>query len=53
MEYRAKQRIQNRRILYGREALKEVLRVLSYQENANQKDPEIPPYTNQNMLLRI
>ena len=48
MGYRAKQRIHNRGILNGREALKEMLKVLSDQGNANQNSPEIPPYTNQN-----
>ena len=48
MGYRPKIRIYNRRISNGQEALKEMFKVLSYQENANQKDPEIPPYTNQN-----
>jgi hypothetical protein len=37
MGYRAKQRIHNRRILNGREAPKEMVKVLSHQRNANQK----------------
>jgi hypothetical protein len=32
----------------GREALKEMFKVLSHQGNANQNNHEIPPYTNQN-----
>jgi hypothetical protein len=48
MGYRAKQRIHNRRILNGREALKEMFKILNHQGNANQNDPEITPYTNQN-----
>jgi hypothetical protein len=28
--------------------LKEMFNILSHQENANQNNPEIPPYTNQN-----
>jgi hypothetical protein len=47
MGYRAKQRIHNRGISNGREALKEMFQVLSHQGNANQNNPEIP-YTNQN-----
>jgi hypothetical protein len=46
--YRDKQRIHNRVISNGKEALKEVFKVLSDQGNANQNNPEIPPYTNQN-----
>ena len=30
------------------ESPKEMFKVFSDQRNANQKDPEIPPYTNQN-----
>jgi hypothetical protein len=45
--YRAKQRTQNRKILNGREAVKEMLKV-RHQGNANQKDCEIPPHTSQN-----
>jgi hypothetical protein len=32
----------------GWKALKEMFKVFSHQENANQNDPEIPPYNNQN-----
>ena len=48
MEYRAKQRIHNRRILNGQETLKEMFSVLSHHGNANQADDEIPSYTCQN-----
>ena len=48
MECRAKQKILKREISNGQEALKEMFKVLSHQGNANQNDPEIPPYTNQN-----
>jgi hypothetical protein len=48
MGSRTKQRIHIRGISNGREALKEMFKALSNQENANQNDPEIPPYTNQN-----
>jgi hypothetical protein len=48
MGYRAKQRIHNRRISNDREALKERFSVLSHQGNANQNNPEIPPYPTQN-----
>jgi hypothetical protein len=34
--------------LNGQEALKESFKALSHQENANQNDSEIPPYTHQN-----
>ena len=53
MEYRAKQMIHNRGILNAWDALKEVFRVFSHQENANQKDPEIPPYTNPIRMAKI
>ena len=48
MECRAKQKILKREISNGQEALKEMFKVLSHQGNANQKDPEILLYTNQN-----
>jgi hypothetical protein len=41
MGYRSKQRILNRGIFNGTLALKERLKVLSHQRNANQNDPEI------------
>jgi hypothetical protein len=41
-------KIHNKRLLGGWEALKEILKVLSHQENPNQNDPEILPYINQN-----
>ena len=41
--------IQNRGISNNREALKEMFKVLSDQRIENQIDPEIPPYTNQNV----
>jgi hypothetical protein len=48
MQYRAQQRIQNRRISNGPEAFKEMFKVLSHQGNANQNNLEIWPYTTQN-----
>jgi hypothetical protein len=48
MGYRAKQRMLNRGILNDQESLKEMSNIPSFQGNANQKDWEIPPYTNQN-----
>ena len=48
MRYRSKQRILNRRIFHGREALKEMFNSLSHKGNANQNDSEIPSYTHQN-----
>ena len=48
MGYGAKQRILQKEISNGQEILKEIFKVLSHQGNANQNDPEIPPYTNQN-----
>jgi hypothetical protein len=48
MGCRAKQRILNRGILNGLEALKEMFKILSHQGNANENYPEILPYTNQN-----
>ena len=42
------QRILNRGISNGREALKEMFKVLSHQRNANQNSSEIPSYTHQN-----
>jgi hypothetical protein len=34
--------------LNGWEAPKEILNILSHQENANQDNPEIPSHTSQN-----
>ena len=48
MWYRTKQRILNRGILNGQKVLKEMFNIITHQGNANQNDPEIPPYTNQN-----
>jgi hypothetical protein len=48
MGYITKLRIHNRGILNGWEAPKKVLKVLHDQRKANQNDPEILPYTNQN-----
>jgi hypothetical protein len=48
MGYRTKLRVHNRGISNGGETPKEMFKVLSDQRNANQKDPEILPYTNQN-----
>jgi hypothetical protein len=48
MGYRDKQKILNRGIPTGGETLKEIFKVLSDQGNANQNEPEIPPYTNEN-----
>ena len=41
-------RIHNRRISNGREALREMFKVLVDHGNANQNHSEISPYTNQN-----
>jgi hypothetical protein len=38
----------NRGISNGREALREMFRILSHHGNENKNDPEIPPYANQN-----
>jgi hypothetical protein len=43
-----KPRIHNRGISNGLETPKEMFKVLSDQNNANQNNPEILPYTNQN-----
>jgi hypothetical protein len=48
MEYKAKQRILNRGISNGQEALKEVFNILSHQENINQNYSEILSYTQHN-----
>ena len=48
MRYRAKQRIFNGGISNWQDAHKEMFNILSHQENVNQNNPEIPPYTNQN-----
>jgi hypothetical protein len=48
MGYKAKQRIHNRGLSNGQEALKEMFKVLSDQGNANQNNTEIQPHTNQN-----
>ena len=48
MGYRVKQIILNRGILDGQEALKELFKVLTHQENANQNNSEVPSYTHQN-----
>ena len=48
MGYASKQRILNRTISNGLEALKEMFIILSHQRNANQNDSEIPSYTYQN-----
>jgi hypothetical protein len=49
IQYRAKQRLLKRGLSNGQETIKEILNVLSHQENANQNDSEIPSYTNQNV----
>jgi Tfp pilus assembly protein PilN len=41
MQYRAKQRILNRGVSNGRQAINEMLNILSQQGNANQNDPKI------------
>ena len=41
-------KILNWGILNGWEALKERFNILGHQGNANQSEPEIPPYTSQN-----
>ena len=46
MEYRAKERIHNRGLVNGWEALKEMFNVHSHQGNGNQNAPEIPSYTD-------
>jgi hypothetical protein len=46
VEYRAKQRILNRGISIVQEKL-EMFNVFSHQGNANDNEPEIPPYTHQ------
>jgi hypothetical protein len=48
MEYTDKQRILNRGISNGQETLKQMFNILSHQGNANQNNPEILPYNNQN-----
>ena len=48
MGYRDKQKILNREIANVQEALKELFNILWHQGNANQNDPENPPYNNQN-----
>ena len=47
MEYRNKPRIHNRGMSNGWEAPKEIFQVFRDQRNANQKDLQILPYTNQ------
>jgi hypothetical protein len=39
--------------LKGQEALEEMFNILTHLENANQNNPEIPPYTNQNAKDQI
>ena len=46
--YRVKEIILNRGISSDLEALKDKFNILNHQGKANQNDPEIPPYTNQN-----
>jgi hypothetical protein len=48
MGYKAKQKILNRGIPNGQEALKEMFKVLSNQGNASQNNSEVPPYTKLN-----
>ena len=48
MGCRAKQKILKREISNGQEALKEMFKVLSKQENENQTISEGPCYTHQN-----
>ena len=48
MGYWAKQRIHNRQTSNGQKALKQTFKILIHQVIENPKDPEIPPYTNQN-----
>ena len=48
MKQITKQRIHNRGISNGQEVFTEVFKLLSHQENTNQNDPDILPYTNQN-----
>ena len=42
--YRAKQRILNRGISNGKEALKEMFNILNHQGNVNPKNSQIPSY---------
>ena len=48
MEYRAKQKILNRRISKSQEGPKEMFSVLSHQGNTNQNNSEIPSHTSLN-----
>jgi hypothetical protein len=48
MGYRTKPRVHNWGISNGWEAPKQMFQVFSDQKNANENDPEIPAYTNQN-----
>ena len=48
MGYSAKQRILNRGILNGQEALKEMFNILSHQGNGTQNNSEVLPYILQN-----
>jgi hypothetical protein len=48
MGYRAKQRILNRGISNDREVIKEMLKVPTHEQHANQKESESPSYTGQN-----
>jgi hypothetical protein len=49
MWYSSKQRILDRGISNGQEALKEMFNLLSCQGNSNQNNSEIPPYTPKNV----
>ena len=48
MGHSTKQRILNKGISNGWEALKEMFKVLSHQGNTNQNNSEVPSYTGQN-----
>jgi hypothetical protein len=48
MGYGPKQQIFNLGIQNGREAPEKMFNILNHQGNANQNNPEIPPYTSQN-----
>jgi hypothetical protein len=47
LEYRAKQKIHNKRISNIREASKEIFNISNHQTNANQNNPDITPHSNQ------
>ena len=48
MGLRIEQRILTRGIPNGREAPEKMFNILNHEGNANQNNPEIPPYISQN-----